>query len=75
MADGTYVRVKSFKRTEFIEIGKDMFDQNVSKFLTDIGTENIINILPLTYEHIDMASEKVVSDYGVIVVYKEKKGK
>lgn len=75
MADGTRIRVKSFKRTEFIEIGKDMFDQNVSKFLTDIGTENIINILPLTYEHIDMASEKVVSDYGVIVVYKEKTGK
>ena len=75
MADGTRIRVKSFKRTEFIEIGKDMFDQNVSKFLTDIGTENIINILPLTYEHIDMASEKVVADYGVIVVYKEKTGK
>jgi len=66
----TAVRVKSFKRTEYIEIGKDRFDQAVSEALTEIGVENIISVLPLNYEHIDIATEKIVTDFGVIVVYK-----
>ena len=64
------VRVKSFKRTEFIEIGRDRFDDAVSQALTAIGAQNIITILPLNYEHIDIATEKVVTDFGIIVVYK-----
>ena len=66
----TQIRVKSFKRTEYIEIGKDRFDQAVSEALSVIGAENIINVLPLNYEHIDIATEKIVTDYGIIVVYK-----
>ncbi len=66
----TGVRIKSFKRTEYIEIGKDRFDQAVSEALTEIGVENIISVLPLNYEHIDIATEKIVTDFGVIVVYK-----
>ena len=68
----TGVRVKSFKRTEFIEIGRDMFDEKVSEALSAIGAENIISVMPLTYEHIDIASEKVVADYGLIAVYRVK---
>ena len=70
---GTPVRVKSFKRTEFIEIGRDRFDEAVSQALTAIGAENIISVMPLNYEHIDIASEKVVTDFGIIVVYKAQK--
>jgi len=66
----TAVRVRSFKRTEFIEIGRDRFDEAVSDALTAIGVENLINVMPLNYEHIDIATEKVVTDYGIIVVYK-----
>ena len=66
----TAVRIRSFKRTEFIEIGRDRFDQAVSEALTAIGAENIINVLPLNYQHIDIATEKIVTDYGVIVVYR-----
>jgi hypothetical protein len=69
----TPVRVKSFTRTECIEIGRDRFDEAVSEALTAIGAENIINIMPLNYEHIDIASEKVVTDFGIIVVYKASK--
>jgi len=64
------IRVKSFKRTEFIEIGRDRFDDAVSQALTAIGAQNIITILPLNYEHIDIATEKIVTDFGMIVVYK-----
>ena len=65
----TAVRVRSFKRTEFIEIGRDRFDEAVSDALTAIGAENL-NVMPLNYEHIDIATEKIVTDYGIIVVYK-----
>ena len=72
MAAGTTIKVRSFKRTEYIEIGRDTFDKHLGEFFTAIGEENIIQILPLTYEHLDIATEKVVSDYGMIVVYRSK---
>ncbi len=69
----TPVRIRSFKRTEFIEIGRDLFDQKVSEALSAIGAENIMNVLPLNYEHIDIATEKIITDYGIIVIYKAAK--
>ncbi len=69
----TSVRIRSFKRTEFIEIGRDLFDQKVSEALSAIGAENILNVLPLNYEHIDIATEKIITDYGIIVLYKAPK--
>jgi len=72
MAEGEKIKVRTFKRTEFIEVGRDTFDENVGKFFTAIGAENIIQILPLSYEHIDISTQKVVSDYGLMLVYKAK---
>jgi hypothetical protein len=72
MAQGEKIKVRTFKRTEFIEVGRDTFDENVGKFFTAIGAENIIQILPLSYEHIDISTQKVVSDYGMMLVYKAK---
>jgi hypothetical protein len=34
--------------------------------------DNVVNILPLTYEHIDIATQLIVTDYGLIVIYKSK---
>jgi hypothetical protein len=70
MPEGTTIKVRTFKRTEFIEVGRDTFDENVGKFFTAIGAENIIQVLPLSYEHIDISTQKVVSDYGLTVIYK-----
>ena len=72
MPEGNTIKVKVFKRTEYIEVGRDTFDENVGKFMTAIGEENIIQILPLTYEHIDISSQKVVTDYGLILIYRAK---
>jgi hypothetical protein len=72
MPDDLKVRVKTFKRTEYIEIGRDTFDKHVGDFITAIGLENIVQILPLTYEHIDIATQMIVTDYGLIVIYKSK---
>ena len=73
MAEGEVIKVRTFKRTEFIEVGRDTFDENVGKFFTAVGMENVVQVLPLMYEHIDITSQKVVSDYGLTLIYRAKK--
>jgi hypothetical protein len=65
------VRLVTLKRTQFYEMGKDLFDQRVTEILEKIGEENLISVQPITYQHIDMATRETVQDYGVIVVYRE----
>lgn len=72
MADDFKIKVKTFKRTEYIEIGRDTFDKHVGDFITAIGQENLIQLLPLTYQHVDIATQMIVTDYGMIVIYKSK---
>lgn len=72
MADDVKIRVKTFKRTEYIEIGRDTFDKHVGDFITAVGEDNVIQLLPLTYQHIDIATQMIVTDYGMIVIYKSK---
>jgi hypothetical protein len=72
MPEEVKIRVKTFKRTEYIEIGRDTFDKHVGDFITAVGLDNVVNILPLTYEHIDIATQLIVTDYGLIVIYKSK---
>lgn len=64
------VKVRCIKRTDCVEVGKDLFDHVVSEFLGKVGEENIINISPLNYTHVDMGSRQILTDYGVMIVYK-----
>ncbi len=66
------LRLITLKHTQFLEMGKDLFDQRVTEFLQKIGEENITVIQPISYQHIDMTTRETVVDYGVIVVYREK---
>ena len=70
MADeGKKIRLRTLRRTEFVEVGKDLFDQYTSEFLNKVGKDNIISIHPISYEHIDIATKQVINDYGIIVIY------
>jgi hypothetical protein len=42
----------------------------VSGFLIKIGEENVINIVPLTYTHLDIGTQKLLTDYAVMIVYR-----
>jgi len=64
------VTVKTFRRSDCVEVGKDNFDQIVSKFLQEVGDENLVSLHPITYSHQDLASHQWISDYGIIVIYK-----
>ena len=68
------IRVRTLRRIDFVEVGKDFFDVKTAEFLSEVGEENIISVSPVQYEHLDIGSQKVVNDYGVIVVYKADKG-
>ena len=64
------VRIKSIRRTDCMEVGHDRFDDKVTEFLEHVGEANIVSINTLAYTHVDMASHQLMTDYGVMIVYK-----
>jgi hypothetical protein len=64
------IRVRTIRRTDCVEVGKDRFDEIVSELLQDIGETNIISITPIAYTHLDLGSRQLMTDFGVMIVYK-----
>jgi len=64
------MRVKTIRHTDCIEVGHDRFDEFVTNFLQKIGEANVVSITPMTYTHIDIGSQKIMTEYAVMVVYK-----
>lgn len=64
------MRVKTIRHTDCIEVGHDKFDEVVTGFLQKVGEQNIISINSLTYTHLDIGSQKLMTDYAVMVVYR-----
>ena len=64
------MRVKTIRHTDCIEVGHDKFDEFVTNFLQKIGETNVVSITPLMYTHVDIGSQKILTDYAVMVVYK-----
>jgi DNA-directed RNA polymerase subunit RPC12/RpoP len=64
------LRVRTIRRTDCVEVGHDNFDKVVTEVLGKIGHENIVSINTLTYTHLDIGSQKLLTDFGVLIVYK-----
>jgi predicted RNA-binding Zn-ribbon protein involved in translation (DUF1610 family) len=64
------LRVKTIRHTDCIEVGHDKFDEFVTKFLEKVGESNIHSITPMTYTHLDIGSQKLMTDYAVMIVYR-----
>jgi hypothetical protein len=64
------VKIRTIRHTDCIEVGHDRFDEIVSQFLGKTGHENIISISTINYTHMDMAIRQLVTDFGVLIVYK-----
>ena len=64
------ITVKCIRRTDCVEVGHDRFDEIVSQFLQKVGETNIISITPLTYTHMDLGTRQLLTDFGVMIVYK-----
>ncbi|MCS7336777.1 MAG: hypothetical protein NZ739_00850 [Verrucomicrobiae bacterium] len=65
-----HIRVKTIRRIDCVEVGRDKFDEHVSEFLAKVGEQNIISINTVTYTYIDIGSQKLLTDFGVLIVYK-----
>jgi ribosomal protein S27E len=64
------IRIKTIRHTDCIEVGHDRFDEIVSAFLGKVGEANIISINSISYANLDIGSQKILTEYGVLVVYK-----
>lgn len=64
------IHIKTIRRSECVEVGKDMFDRKATEFLQKIGEKNILSIHTIHYSHQDMATKAMISDYGILVIFK-----
>ena len=68
--DGVHIRIKTLRHSDHIEVGKDHFDDHVTKFLNEVGEANIIKIEPMSYTHQELNSRQWITDYGLLVIYR-----
>jgi DNA-directed RNA polymerase subunit RPC12/RpoP len=68
--DDKTLRIKTYKRGDCAEVGHDRFDEVVSAFLEKVGKENIISISPINYSYTDLSSRAILTDYGVMIVFR-----
>ena len=64
------LRVKTIRHSDCIEVGRDHFDEVITKFLEKIGETHLVSLTPITYSHQDLASREWIVDYGVIIIYR-----
>lgn len=64
------IRARTIRRDKCFENGHDKFDEVVTKFLQEIGEANIVGIHTISFEHFDVQVQKVMTDYGIVIVYR-----
>ncbi len=64
------VRTKTIRHTDCIEVGHDKFDEVVTNFLQKAGEANVISITTLNYTYLDIGTQKLLTDFGVMIVYR-----
>lgn len=64
------IRVHTMRRAQCMESGHDKFDEKVTAYLNQIGESNLLGIHPISYEIFDVGTQKVMVDYGVIIVFR-----
>jgi hypothetical protein len=64
------LKTKTIRHTDCIEVGHDKFDEIVTKALNKIGEDNIISITTINYSYLDIGTQKLLTDFGVLIVYR-----
>jgi DNA-directed RNA polymerase subunit RPC12/RpoP len=64
------MRIKTFKRSDCVEVGHDRFDEIVTAFLQRVGQANVISLSPINYSYQELSTRTVMVDYGLMVVYR-----
>jgi DNA-directed RNA polymerase subunit RPC12/RpoP len=64
------MRVKCIRHSDCVEVGKDNFDMVVTDYLNKVGEPNVISVSTFNYQHLDLATRQMVTDYGIMIVYR-----
>ena len=67
---GKRLRIHTIRHASCVESGHDHYDDRVSEFLNQVGETNLISIHVISYEHFDVGVQKIVTDYGVSIVFR-----
>lgn len=68
--DERVIRVKTIRRADCRELERDNFDEVVTQFLQKVGQEFIIAMHPVGYSTVDSVSQKLIDDYGLMIIYR-----
>lgn len=64
------IKLRIFRHTDCVEVGRDRYEEFVGAFLNKVGWENVLSTTPLTYTHIDIATQKILTDYAIQIIYR-----
>jgi predicted RNA-binding Zn-ribbon protein involved in translation (DUF1610 family) len=64
------IRVRTMRHDKCIDAGHDKFDEMTTKVLAEIGEHNIISMHVINFEHFDVQTQKIMTDFGLVIVYR-----
>ena len=64
------IKVKTIRHSDCKEVGHDKFDEIVTEFLNKVGDQNIQTITPINYSYVELGTQKLITDFGVMIVYR-----
>ena len=64
------IRVHTIRHASCIEAGHDKFDEVVTQFLNEVGEANMVGVHTISYTYLDVGTQKILNDYGVLVIYR-----
>lgn len=68
--EGIKLKVKTIRRIDCVEVGHDRFDEITTTFLNKVGEDKIVSVTPLTYTYLDIGSQKLLTDFGVMIIHR-----
>jgi DNA-directed RNA polymerase subunit RPC12/RpoP len=67
---GKKIRVRTIRHSNCVEAGHDKFDEKVTEFLNEVGEANIIVSHAISYTHFDVGTQKILNDYGLMILFR-----
>jgi DNA-directed RNA polymerase subunit RPC12/RpoP len=64
------IRTHTIRHAACVESGHDKFDEVTTKFLNEVGEANLIGIHMVSYSVLDIGTQKLLNDYGMLVIYR-----
>jgi len=64
------LKVKTIRRIDCVEVGHDHFDEQITRFIQKVGEDQIVRFIPVNYSYLDIGTQKLLNDFGVMIVYR-----